>query len=865
MKDKYKKKDELVRELAETRERLAELAAKASGFEGAEERASRLNALLRTTRNVWQIAAMETDRESLLQGACEEIIRAEGFHSAWAAVLDDSGRLVSAAEAGLDEVFLPFLEYLEEGTLWGCCQRALTESHALTTEDPAASCVACPLSGTYWGTGAIARRLERLGKVYGLLTVSADAPLIKKNEVLDFLDDAASTLAHALHGLAQREESNRDLEALKRSRWQLEVKNRVANAVLTVANDGVFRNIVEVLLEATASKVGLLGYIDVNGALVVPLAASDTSDESHAFPEVGGWTAGSRLRVQIFPEDTWGDTAGARALREKQTVFSNDPCNDSALGQHRIRRHISLPVVYREEVIGLLQVANKDTDYEQEDVDLLQGISGFLGPALAVLSRDTARRQAEAALREANRELETWAHEAASELAAGRQEAASALERVSKSLEEATSERARAERESARHGALIEAVDRLLERASACTSREQLAHMCLTIAQELTGSRFGYLGQVNASGHLDVVASSASAAGRQEAASAPEEEVRADARSDSPTEIRDVEIRGIWARFVKEGRPEIANELVHAPVQAEGLPSLTSFVAVPLRESGGIIGTIVLANSPSAYDEIDQRALETLGRVFVEAVARKQAEGSLLAAEQRHAYQKKLSILKQLCEQEDSDFPSGARAVSSGRPFWREQLRKLASFAPGRRLDDRKPPPRRGKPAAGRQEAASASAAGRQEAASGPGSKQGLAAYDSTAAAGRQEAASAHVVLVVGQPSSFPETIRWIMRDPEKKAVLAADEDGEAMLATARSLKPTVIVVHLNEAGMRRYHTMYQLREEFPDAKIIAASPLDTKSIKFAAREAGADELVVGSNVDHGLLAAIRRALSRHV
>jgi DNA-binding NarL/FixJ family response regulator len=101
------------------------------------------------------------------------------------------------------------------------------------------------------------------------------------------------------------------------------------------------------------------------------------------------------------------------------------------------------------------------------------------------------------------------------------------------------------------------------------------------------------------------------------------------------------------------------------------------------------------------------------------------------------------------------------------------------------------------------------------------------------------------------------------MRDPEKKAVLAADEDGEAMLTTARSLKPTVIVVHLSAAGMRRYHTMYQLREEFPDAKIIAASPLDTKSIKFAAREAGADELVVGSNVDRDLLAAIRRALSR--
>jgi len=426
------------------------------------------------------------------------------------------------------------------------------------------------------------RRLEHLGKVYGLLAVSADAPLIVEEEILRLFDDTADAVAHALHILAQSEEKNLHVQALSRAKRQVEVMNRVAETILTSQNNGVFRSIVEILMEATASRVGLLGYIDDNGALVVPLMTLDASRKAQGYPS-----------VQVFPENTWGDTAGARSLREQRTVFSNDPCSGSALGHHHIRRHISQPVVHQEKVVGLLQVANKDTDYEQEDIDLLQGVSVFLAPALAAMLKDAARPQAEAALPEANRESGAWADWVTSEL----------------------------------------------------------------------------------------------------------------------------------------------------------------------------------------------------GR------------------------------LSQLCEQGSSSPRDVLRAVSDGRRSWKEQFRRIVSFPSGRIR---------------------------------PTSKQGLKQGDSPP-----------VVLILGQPASFSETIKWVMRDSDRKAVVAADEDGEDALTTARSVKPSVIVVHLKAAGMRRFNTMCLLREEFPDARIIAVSPWDTKSIRFSARESGADQLVAGSNPDRDLVDAIRRSLSR--
>jgi HAMP domain-containing protein len=62
----------------------------------AEERLKHLNAVLRAIRGVNQLITKEHDLDSLIKGACENLIETRGYNTAWIAVLDESGGLAAA-------------------------------------------------------------------------------------------------------------------------------------------------------------------------------------------------------------------------------------------------------------------------------------------------------------------------------------------------------------------------------------------------------------------------------------------------------------------------------------------------------------------------------------------------------------------------------------------------------------------------------------------------------------------------------------------------------------------------------------------------------------------------------------------------
>jgi hypothetical protein len=81
----------------------------------------------------------------------------------------------------------------------------------------------------------------------------------------------------------------------------------------------------------------------------------------------------------VFPRDKWGESSWPTALREKRVVYSNTPSKNIPQGHVKILRHISMPLIHLGEAIGLLQIANKKTDYTQEDLEIL----GALGETIA--------------------------------------------------------------------------------------------------------------------------------------------------------------------------------------------------------------------------------------------------------------------------------------------------------------------------------------------------------------------------------------------------------------------------------------------------------------------------------------------------
>jgi len=171
---------------------------------------------------------------------------------------------------------------------------------------------------------------------------------------------------------------------------------------------------------------------------------------------------------------------------------------------------------------------------------------------------------------------------------------------------------------------LLEAINKVLRETLWCETEEEVARVCLAVAEELTGSEFGFVGETNNEGRFDTIALSNPG---WDGCKMPE--------SNAVKMIKDMEIRGIWGKVLKDKQPLIVNDPASHPARIGtpgGHPPLTSFLGIPLRYMGKTIGMIALANKKQGYDLVDQHAVETLSLSFVEVLNRKRAAKELMKA-----------------------------------------------------------------------------------------------------------------------------------------------------------------------------------------------------------------------------------------
>ncbi len=241
MKDEARTKEQLISELAELRQRIAELETLKTRHKQTEERAQHLNLVLRAVRNVNQLIVREKDRSRLLQGICKNIVETPTYHDAWVALLDERGRLLTYAKAGLGNDFLPMAERLKHGELPACGQRALRQSEVVVTKDPFSTCTDCPLAKKYEGRAAMTVRLEYGGRVYGLLSVSVPAAFITGVEEQSLFREVAGDISFALRSMELEEERKRIASALQESDERIHTIVSNAPIVLwSLDKEGVF-------------------------------------------------------------------------------------------------------------------------------------------------------------------------------------------------------------------------------------------------------------------------------------------------------------------------------------------------------------------------------------------------------------------------------------------------------------------------------------------------------------------------------------------------------------------------------------------------------------------------------------------------
>jgi len=201
-----------------------------------EEKVQHLNLVLQAIRNINQLIARGTDRDGLLKGACDTFVKTSGYYSAWIALLDESGKLVTAAEAGLGKSFLQVMERLKRGEWTHCGCKVLEKVGVLVMKDVSSECEDYPVAKEDTGRGAMSVRLEYGGKVYGLMTVSIPPGRAAEKEEHDLLEEIAGDIAFALHSMEQEQERKQAEEVLQAERNKLQSLVDAIEDTITIQN-----------------------------------------------------------------------------------------------------------------------------------------------------------------------------------------------------------------------------------------------------------------------------------------------------------------------------------------------------------------------------------------------------------------------------------------------------------------------------------------------------------------------------------------------------------------------------------------------------------------------------------------------------
>lgn len=187
----------------------------------AEKRIEHLNSVLKAIRNVNQLIVVETDRDILLQKACDTLVEARSYEAAWLGLLENGESFVMVKGSGFKENMSHFSEHVVSGIHPPCIKKMLAGNDMFTIVEKSRECVDCPFKDACSSQEVMISRVEHSGRLYGLLAVSitSDIGISKDDEQL--LTEVSADIGLALYKMEIEEAHKKIREELQDSEERL--------------------------------------------------------------------------------------------------------------------------------------------------------------------------------------------------------------------------------------------------------------------------------------------------------------------------------------------------------------------------------------------------------------------------------------------------------------------------------------------------------------------------------------------------------------------------------------------------------------------------------------------------------------------
>lgn len=184
----------------------------------AEERAEHLKLILRAIRSINQVITTETDAQSLIDGACMNLVETRGYKDAWIFLVNQDGSYMTASEARYGEDLEPLKSKLMQGIYTPCLRKSLDSDDPWVSDEARSICFECTLvQNSKEPRHIMACRLQCHNRIYGTLTVTSLGTLPPDHEEVALFREVCDDIAFALDSIEQERAGQKTARALEES------------------------------------------------------------------------------------------------------------------------------------------------------------------------------------------------------------------------------------------------------------------------------------------------------------------------------------------------------------------------------------------------------------------------------------------------------------------------------------------------------------------------------------------------------------------------------------------------------------------------------------------------------------------------